>query len=555
MKRRQLYLLMAPVSCPAKDLVAMTLGGMCQRVGVLFDTYYAADHREGGLFAPFGSTVIGGHHGARIARALACFDTTVVRLQRLSLFDSLFREGAREIIEGTDDLPRLYATIAQRLGLPVPQQKLHFDLAGTLPAAFYPDCVAAEAMALPCDGTQSPVGAGEADAALACVKRHAPSCSGVDLYEPVVASHMLARNLRERRLILPYTTREQAVARAEQMLALVGDRQKVSYGRWFGDPQLLPLAKAAMAYNVVEPNRSILSVFSAEPVQLPQPEKSWVDAEPDDAQLRQWASERKILASWVLHSGELSHDDSVLAFLDWSSMTKVRIGAGVHWQRYHFDPDVMEPMHTPVEEGGVLGLVEPVLHSAGSGIIWESAGDPACIARLMRESRANIAAVAGERFAPRGIYCFGDHHGQGEASEPGAAQVALWKAVRAAGFEYLITSVLPGESRVLFRDGDFVVLNQAGAWHKGSPFVRGEPRTYAKQEQLLVERDTPGWMVGAIDTPIHGCPIYVGRPYVDKVPQPRINEFYDYVERGGESGRVVSATPRTIARYARLLQD
>jgi hypothetical protein len=62
-------------------------------------------------------------------------------------------------------------------------------------------------------------------------------------------------------------------------------------------------------------------------------------------------------------------------------------------------------------------------------------------------------------------------------------------------------------------------------------------------------------MVGALDSPIHGSPIYLGRPYGGKNPQPRINEYYDYIQKGGATGKVISATPHTIARYARMLDD
>ena len=196
-----------------------------------------------------------------------------------------------------------------------------------------------------------------------------------------------------------------------------------------------------------------------------------------------------------------------------------------------------------------------MLHSAGCGIAWETAGDPTGMAALMKHSRQKIAEVAGERFAPRGVYCFGDHHGQGAGDAPGAAQRALWKAVKEAGFEYLISSVGPGDSRILFRDGDFVVLNQAGKVEGASPFVRGYPATFAEVEKKLADSGKPGWLVGAVDTPIHGSPIYVGRPYGGKNPKPRISDFYDYVQKGGATKKVVSATPHTIARYARLLDD
>lgn len=590
----RLVLLVAPFDTPHRDLIAIGLASLCRRAGVEFDLYYAADHREGGLFSPHGSSVIGGHHAARIGRALAGFQTTVVRVGSPAIFDSLLRRGAHRLIEAPASLADLQAQVARELGLAPPREIVGYATGGAAVAPFYPECVERGALALPLDAppaeierakrhgatklwTVAPPEAdlaawraagftietaadlGVSDPELAAAERWIGRATAVDPLEPLVASYLLPLSVRERRLILTYKKSGlEAERRRDQVLRLsAGKDQPVAYGRWFGDPQLVLLAARPMAYNVAEPMRHILTVFARHPVALPQPARSWIDLEPSDEQLRTWAAEKKILATWVLHSGELSHDDSVLNFYDWSAMTKMKIGSGVHWQRYHFDPDAAEPMHVPVAEGGVLGLVEPVLHSAGFGIMWESAGDPALVAGLMRAARAKIAEVAGERFAPRGVYCFGDHHGWAkDSAEPAAVQIALWQAVKAAGFEYLITSVLPGDSRVLYRDGDFVVLNQAAEWHNASPFLRGDARTFAAVEKKLVEAGSPGWLVGAVDTPIHGSPIYIGRPYgAPKKPHPRINEFYDYVQQGGATGKVVTATPRTIARYARILSS
>ncbi|MCD6508345.1 hypothetical protein J7M22_17210, partial [Candidatus Poribacteria bacterium] len=78
------------------------------------------------------------------------------------------------------------------------------------------------------------------------------------------------------------------------------------------------------------------------------------------------------------------------------------------------------------------------------------------------------------------------------------------------------------------------------------------PAAFAAVERKLAEAGKPGWLVGAIDSIIHGCPVYMCRPFDGA---PRISEFYDYIRRGGVTGRVISATPHTIARYARLLDD
>ncbi len=587
----RLVLLVARTDHPDKDLAAMTLAWMCRDAGVEFDAYYAADHKEGGLFAPFGSTVIGGHHALRIARALAEFRTTVVRLDDTLLFDTLFRGGAEKIIGPPSGLPALYVEVAKMLGRGVPPDAVAFERGGAVLPALFPECVYRRALALPLDLKADQIrqlkeagvstvwtvakAAGDTsawraaglevkpavnldvpDPNLAVVEKWIGKAAAVDLLEPTLASYLLPLSIREDRLILSYKARGDGEKRRDQMLRLTADKdQSYAFGRWFGDAQLIPMAQRPMAYNVAEPCRHILTVFSRRPLLLPQPTKSCFELEPTDAQLAAWAKEGKILATWVLHSGELSHDDAVLTFQDWSSMTKVKIGSGVHWQRYLYDPDAVEAMHVPVEEGGVLGLVEPVLHSAGAGIIYETAGDPARIAGLMSDSRKRIAAAAGEKNAPRGVYCFADHHGQADPKKPGDAQIALWRAVKAAGFSYLVTSACPGDSRVLLRDGDFVVLSQAARACSGSPFFRGFPDTFAAVEKKLSDAGKPGWMVGALDSPIHGSPIYLGRPYGGKNPQPRINEYYDYIQKGGATGKVISATPHTIARYARMLAD
>ena len=56
------------------------------------------------LVPAHGSSVIGGQHALRIARALAQFDTTVVRLDDTKLLESLVRTGARKVIAAAEDV-------------------------------------------------------------------------------------------------------------------------------------------------------------------------------------------------------------------------------------------------------------------------------------------------------------------------------------------------------------------------------------------------------------------------------------------------------------------
>lgn len=73
-----------------------------------------------------------------------------------------------------------------------------------------------------------------------------------------------------------------------------------------------------------------------------------------------------------------------------------------------------------------------------------------------------------------------------------------------------------------YRDGNFVVLNQVARLCGGAPFYRGFPETSAAVEKKPADADRPG---GALDSPFQGSPIYLGRPYGGKNPQPHIHEY------------------------------
>lgn len=207
-------------------------------------------------------------------------------------------------------------------------------------------------------------------------------------------------------------------------------------------------------------------------------------------------------------------------------------------------------MHTPVEEGGVLGLCEPVLHSAGYGILTEGIAEPERVADLMRRSRGEMARLAGERFAPRGVYCFCDAAPEQWHERP----ERLWAAVKRAGFTYLVSSVSFGEPRVLYADREFIVLNQCGSLHYPySPFVRIDTAAdIAAWEEKLVSAGKPSWLVPVLDIPIYGYSNYLslGDPFKHRGG---LGQFYAFLLQRGQSGKLVSATPHTIARYARLI--
>jgi len=389
-------------------------------------------------------------------------------------------------------------------------------------------------------------------------QRWLDGASALDLTEPLLASHLLPFAVRENRLLVYGTTMREGATRLASLAASKG--QTTIYGRYAGgatvgaisDEDLFDLFSRGLAFQVIEPGRPPLTVNGHEAARFPQPAQSPFDLEPSDEELQAWAGENRVLVSILTHSGELSHIDAVASVFDLSATTGVKAGVGVHYARYAFDPEGAEMMQVPVAEGGVLGLCEPVLHSNGFGIIVESMDDPQHVAASMLAAREGIARLAGARFAPRGVYCYCDavprHWAQ--KVEP------LWDAIREVGFEYVVSTVSQGNPSVLYRDGDFVVLNQCGVSHYPfSPFARIDTaEDLADMERRLAERRRPSWILGVLDIPIYGYSNYLslGDPFKERGG---LGPFYAYIRKGGESGELISATPHTIARYARIIAD
>lgn len=615
-----LILLLAQFDHPLKDLVATTLGWMCHEQQVAFDVYYAARRGGGGLFSHHGSLMLGGRHEAMIARALATFRTTVVTLGDIHIFESLVQPGAASVVpvEDIEGVIAFYVQMAATLGVVMPTTAVAFQMEkmpralqyGTAQFAF-PEAVSRRGLAVPFE-----LGDSEREAlhrlgvrdvwtiAMATAETEEWSRSGFDVHpadvlaeddtyqsftfrvarrwqkrargtdmcEPVLASSWLPFCIREDRLQVCGENMTEATAALAPIVR--GQGEQVVYGRYGGGPlgvarddeELFNLFENDIVFQVIEPGRPALSVFSSHPVALPQPRADPFSLEPSDDQLRTWADKGKILVSLVTHSGELSHDDAVTNTLDLCAATGVRLGIGMQAQRYLFNPSSIESLHVPTEEGGVLGLCEPVLHSGGFGITAEALASPGQLATMMRQARDEIGKVAGERFMPRGVYCYLDAAPRRWRERP----EELWRAIASEGFEYVISSVDQGESQILYQDDDFVVLNLCGySKYPYSPFMRIDRVTQLLDMELrLAESPGPAWMIGALDIPLYGYSQYMALG--DPTNGVRLGDFFAYimngsrmkglagsgqVSKGGESGRLVSATPHTIARFAKMIAE
>jgi len=595
----ELLLLAASFSNVRKDLVSSTLCWMSEEAGWEFDVFYTA-RSEGGLFSTQGSTVVGGRRLSELWRATSRFKTVLAILDGVGAFEDALREGARESVKG--GLLDLYAEFLRRFGLRVEEamavqtEELPEKLRWGVAQYFAPEVARRRAIAVPLELSRDErlalKGLGVKKLLVECAEgkdlatwsregfkvevletlqpeetysslsrrvagRLKEWARGIDICEPVLASYWLPHALRERRLMVCFENFREGAEFAADFAEGKGDF--VVHGRYGGGPvggarddrDIFPLFQRGISYQVVEPGRPPLTVFLRRPGRLTHKAKGPFDLEPSEEQLREWAEEGRILATVIFHSGELSHLDAVLSIVDLCASTGVKVGLGMHVQRYLLGGELVEMLHTPPEEGGVAGICEPVLHSSGFGILAESLADPRKVASLMSESRERIARLVGEKAAPRGVYCYLDAF----PGEWRKGNEALWREVARAGFSYLVSSVSPGSGKVLFREGDFVVLSQCGhLTYPASPFVRVDgPEEMAECERKLTEGGRPGFIIAVLDSPIYAYPVYLslGDPFHRR----RLGEFFEYLSRGGVTGKLVNATPHVVARYARLLSS
>lgn len=618
-QRQALLLLCSRATQPVKSFAACTLGSMASQAGMLFDAYYSSN-QEGEIFSVYGSSLIGGRHDYVMARALYTFDVTVAKLGEMAAFDALFTRGARAVREAPDaSLVSLYADCFARCGVVLPTLAVFCQtyglpaaLAGGVEAYAAPEAFYRRALYLPLETNwkdlEGLVALGVRDAVviaaedtdvsllkkaglrvvqelsirpedtyhtytLRILERWKVSCSEIDVCPPVNAAYRLPAAMLENRLIVYGEYRDEMMRAL--LPTLVAKGQRAVYGRYGGEGQkpfrnhplgsdtgdvaLFPLYDNNIAFQVTEPGRPVMVTFSKEPVRLAQPDTRPEAGEPDDDTLRAWAEAGRILVSLVYYSGELSHTDGMLNAVALSSVTGVKAGISVHWQRYLYDPHGMELLNVPVEDGGVLGLCEPLLHAAGHGIQSEARFEPKAVAHRMREAREIIASCTGEAFAPTGVNCYLDACPGRWHEKP----LALWEAMADEGFSYAISTVGTGENAILYRKGDFVVLNQ---WQQNvypsSPFVRvGKLEHLTHMERELAGHSRPGWILGTIDSPVYVTTSLLlqgrthpscGNPsYVEE----RIGKMYEYIRHEGDSTKLISATPRVIARYALVLEE
>ena len=580
MNKPILWLVLSEMDNRDIPAVLPTVAWLGERAGARVESYLEAE-RDGELFARNGSTVLGGAHHLQFNYLHLVFDVHAILYGAPQLFLSSLRQFGTPILAQASDPAALYRQLLPHAPGPDPESVAlipdgpvaiahqPFELAPyCFPDIYYRKALGftpahdrAEFAALPAHACFTP---GEAaldsirpddtigSVTLRIARRWKARAHGVVFGDPPAVLSQLTTHCREARVAVfapiapkplrevsshPYLEFASAIADETAQLAVeLGNR--VIVGRQTGDADLFVWSRRGVCIRIIDPNRPAFPVVSTVPHVWTQPQSRAEELEPTDEELRRYAREGKRLTTLIVHSGEMAHNEAMLNFCELASWSGLKMGLSVHDARYDSCPQLWELLATPRERGGVRGLIEPILHAGGRGVLAECNCPPEWLTEHCRAALAHIRSIAGDAGTPRGYYAFCDT----DLETVTDVRPDLFAAVAAAGLDYFISSARPGRNRLLQRPGPIAVLNQTcRTFCSGSPFIRIngiEGLGYAAGIN-------PGWTIASLDAPVVAFMPNIWRYGA------RYMQLFDAVMGAGN----VNVTPHTIARYARILDE
>nr|WP_255635901.1 hypothetical protein [Azospirillum sp. 412522] len=444
-----LLLFLAHGGDPHRVAIAPVLAAAAERAGWAFDLYYDG-RRSGRHFGGWedgnrteatgtGSLMAGGRH---LDHAL--WLTTRFRVVALgdpaSPLWPVVEAGGESALRSTDPAA-LYEAAFRLLGQPIPEEVAVLDMApqtplGIVAAPFlYPQLMAepclgidasadaglrqrlealgarrftghcvdpVRARAFPggLDATDGKV-AGESYASfsVALARRHAGWGRGTLLGDPDLIAAQLPLAAAKRLLPLYGRPQTDVIERAADLIRAGADPV---YGRQFDDHDFFALGRLGRGLQIVDPDPPFAST-AALPLRIPEPPRPFTDYEPDDATLRRWAAEGRVLTTLVLWSGMIRELHCIPRILDLVTATGLRCGLVVTVDSLtQSSPADLALLSVPEERGGVLGRVELLLGSTGRGVCAEGEMPDGELARLLADARAEIATMLPPGLMPRG---------------------------------------------------------------------------------------------------------------------------------------------------------
>jgi hypothetical protein len=605
MKQKLLFIL-GSYSVKKKNAVAATLAWAVEKSGrfleLYWDAYRAGRHYCGEPFRfkdgkipfgdYFGSTVIGGMHHEQFYLLNNYFDTEFVLLNSPVLFESSVRAFEKPVISAGASYPDLYKAVFDHLGESIPGTATMLNAEPVYPMIFgfdalcYPDIYYSRTLGIDTSITIEELrglkamgisgincvcvprekrdeleslgfritladeleeGDGYGDLSQRICARWKSSAKQVSLTDAVLTAYWL-----------PWLCRNKAVSLFDfDVAAIIPDlaniahekKQVCIWGRQNSDQDILKLSRENLPIQIIDPNRPVFPVMDRVAFPWVHTATSYSEAEPGDAELQEYAREGKVLATLLLHAGDVRHSDIIPRIFDFISVYKLKMGMGITGDWFNYVPELLELIQVPMESGGFFPYIEPLMYTGGLGIAAEGTGymDLDVLRADLEAARALVGRNAGTHLVPRGYYTFLDinlrnfHKGRPE----------LYKMIADMGFSYMVSSMNPGENEVQYRQGDFLSVNMSPPFFGFySNFMRANDINEIDLcEDRCVEMKRPGWIIAALDSPVWGFESSVWEKGED------FRRIGEYMTSTGNTGKLMNVTPGVIARYARILAD
>ncbi len=553
--KKILWMLIANLNNNEIHTVIPTVAWIAKENGVEFECYLECK-RTGELFAKTGSTVISGHHFQQFNYLNNIYDVKYIYFGKETyIFKSTVKLFEKEVIADTEDADTLYNVL---LGDKYNNytKKTYGSLKNTekdFSPYIYPDIYFNRYLAYSDESYKDENCADTYfEMTTAIAEKYADKAKGVAFGDPDAILSMLPLLCREEKIALYGETEfvpddkvifsqyTEMKSSANHITAKIAHQtgNLVLVGRQTSDGDLFEWAKEGVCIQIMDPNRPAFPIVKNTIHKWSQTKKDIYSCEPSDDELKEYAKSGKTLASIIVHSGEMAHNEAMIHFIDYVNYTGIKFGIAVHSARYETCPQFWELIQIPVENGGVLGHIEPVLHSGGMGIMAEINCPPDYIKKHIQTSLARIKKIA-PQCCPKGYYAFCDT----DLKTMTFKNENIYKAIYHCGLEYVISSVTPGKNRTVFQLSDFSVINQSECRvETGSPFLRIADIDVIKKEH---DFSKPGWIIGTVDAPVVAFPSYIWS---------KGNQFDELAKFIVQNETIIPATPHTIYRYSKILE-
>lgn len=316
----------------------------------------------------------------------------------------------------------------------------------------------------------------------------------------------------------------------------------VIFGRQLSDDFIPILSKHDKIFAIIDAGRPAVTIKREIPyAPAPVIETPW-NRELSDAQLLQKVVEGFIPATILLYASDIRHLTIAPSLFPLAALMRIKVGVAVPVNFYEYVPEWMDDVYIPYEAGGSLPYVEPMICSAGLGVATEAKGyiSEQTLTESLRKTREKISKQWGEGSVAIGYYPFQDAcpFYKHDTAEP------QFEAVRSAGFQYYVTYKDEGKfPRIVYEKEDFIAVNQQNIHWTKNPL-----EDLKNWEEKILNEGKPGWIIVSIDSPFWGFMFYEmksGKMLIDAM---------NFIQKGGASGRLFSATPHEIARYAKVIK-